>query len=499
MSTSDPPALGARDFAIAAALALLATLLYGATWRESLFDDGEVFAHYFVSSDRQVWYHVLYLPLARALHPFVPGGDHLAGLEALSVLSGAVGVGAAYLAARGLGASRSGTLLAAGLLALSPSLWFFATTIELHATHFAAVAVAAAILVLGARLPFAAHLALTAVSFPLLYLTHNSGALFGLGWVLLFAFARARVGRPVPPLRSWFVVAPTLLAALVLAICAANAYQHKGFGLGTGDTFAYVLSFRGEHRPSFAFVAEEIGLAYALLLAAAALALLRREVRLPLLVAILAAAIPVTAFFVWFAFPSRGGYFSGVAFFAFLMAAQVRVEAWWRPALALAVLASWGGQGALAWQRLRAYEAAHPSAKRDEPRLDAVRSALTPRLADRRGALISLWPVARPIQQDEPRWVEIPLSHGLAVFAGPPPDPQGFSDPVLRQVGEYLASGRWIVAIDVPRRELYAPDPVADALIGGFLLRARDRFAVEEVRSGGFLFLLLRARESERG
>jgi hypothetical protein len=487
----DRAALTWLDAALALGFGAGALMLYALTWRASLFDDGEVFSHYFVASDRQVWYHVVYLPAARALHALLSplaSADHLLGLKALSALSAALGLAATFVAARALGCARSGSALAVALLSLSPCLWFFGTTIELHATHFASVSLAVAGTLVARRWPFAAHLALTALLFPLLYLTHNSGAIYGLGFVALFGLARARAGAPVPWARLLFVVGPVLLGALLLVIATCNAARGLGFGLGLGGTFAYIDAWHGERTADLAFLRAELLLAQAWLWVPVLGALLARRVPRAELLTWLLAAAPVAGFFLWFAFPSRGGYFSGVACFLALIAARAPLP---RAALVLSVGASvlLGAQAWTGWRELAAYEARFAAAEDDGERARAVQIALAPRLGARRAALLAFEPRARPIQLALPGFVEIPLHHLVAGFLGPPVDPDGLARQLFTQVEEYLRSGGWLVCYERMADTTRAawPAPVRE-LIEGFEARLAARFTVEPLHAGGRVF-----------
>ncbi|MBL8898815.1 MAG: hypothetical protein JNM84_14345 [Planctomycetes bacterium] len=489
---------GLADFALGLLIFVGALLLYGLGFRASLFDDGEVFSHYFVASDTQVWYHVVYLPAARVLHALLePLGstDHLLGLKALSVVSAALGLACTFAAARALGCARASALLATLGLALSPCLWFFGTTIELHATHFASVALAAAGILAARRWPFAAHLALAALLFPLLYLTHNSGAIYGLGFVALFAVARVRAGERFSLPRTLFIVGPTLLAVLLVVIAGCNAWRSLGWSLGLGGTFAYIDAWHADRVVDLAFLREELLLAQGVLWLLLLVALLARAVpREELLVALLA-ALPVAGFFLWFAFPSRGGYFSGVAFFLALLAARAPLpRASLGAGLAAALLL--GAQGWLGARELQRYEERFASADDGGERARAVRVALGPRLGAKRAALLAFEPRLRPIQLDLRGCVEIPLHHRVPAFLKPPIDAAGFSGAVLRQVEEHLASGDWLVCYERMADESLAAWPAnVRELIQGFEGEVRARFAVEEllVEGRGFWRLELRS------
>src|SRR6185436_16334727 len=87
-----------------------------------------------------------------------------------------------------------GALVALALLVLAPSLWFFGTTVEIHALHFGCVALVAAVTLLAPWRRPALALALTALAFPLLYWSHQAAFMLGPGWVLLVQYARSRHG-----------------------------------------------------------------------------------------------------------------------------------------------------------------------------------------------------------------------------------------------------------------------------------------------------------------
>src|SRR5262245_24334242 len=176
--------LARRDLVIAAGLALALGSLYYLTFQTRTFGDGATLVTRHVLGTVQHYQHALFLPLCDWLQTALRLRDPFVVLHLVPALGGAVGLGAAYLFLRSCGAARFGALVASGLLAFSPILWFFATTVHTQPLQFGAVGCLA---LLTMRAPWqrpALALSLVAAAFPVLMLTHMSAFLLGPGWVL---------------------------------------------------------------------------------------------------------------------------------------------------------------------------------------------------------------------------------------------------------------------------------------------------------------------------
>lgn len=208
----------ARDLVWASCVVLVAGCCYGLAQQGRFTGDGAGLATMFTTGGK--YYNVLYLPLARALDA-VGSFERFGALRWLSSGCAAVGLGGTFLVARAFGARRDGALVATLLLGASPALVFFATTVEIHAVHFAAVALVACVTLFAPWQRPALALALTALVFPLLYWTQQTAVLLGPGWLLLVQVARTRVAAPFRWTTLVFVVGPVLLTALFGALGVA--------------------------------------------------------------------------------------------------------------------------------------------------------------------------------------------------------------------------------------------------------------------------------------
>ncbi len=366
-----PLAPTARDWGVAALIALAAGVLYALTFQTRWFGDGPGLARMHASGSTG-YYHLLYLPACDVLEGAFGLADPFGALRLLSILPAALGAGLVYLVARACAAPPIGALLALALLVLAPSLWFFGTTVEIHTLHFGTVALVALLTLLAPwRRPRLA-LALVALAFPLLYWTHQAAFTLGPGWVLLVQFARARHGTRF----SWkglvFGVGPALLGALLAGVLVsylvrlgslAAVWQDVREQLELQSGQANLLATRPVWRDEWL-----LPLGVLVPLAALGLASLRRE---RLLLATLSVLVLVpTAFFLWWGVYEMGGYFLGSAPFVVVAVARLFGRGG-RASLALALVLV-VVQGAFGWSRLRAYDQGFDPAKRTE----LVRAAL---------------------------------------------------------------------------------------------------------------------------
>jgi len=187
------------DRLLVPALAAAAFALYRLTAQEHLFGDGALLVK---MATRGEWNlnKPLYPPVARLLARLVgPLGlrDPRAVLELLSQASSAGAVAATYLAARWARLGRLAGLGGALLLALAPTVWFFATTVEVHALQLLVAALGLAWLARAWRADALGEGVLGAAVFlVLLTAAHPTGAFFAPCLLLLVAQAWRRGRRP---------------------------------------------------------------------------------------------------------------------------------------------------------------------------------------------------------------------------------------------------------------------------------------------------------------
>ncbi|MEO0652699.1 MAG: hypothetical protein AAFZ65_18645, partial [Planctomycetota bacterium] len=195
------PSLTGVDLGLALGIGLAFGALYGLTATARFAYDGPQLASYFASDPHAMHWHVLYLPLARALEGLVGSDDPFVGLRLLGVLSGGVGVGMSFLLARLLGLTRGFGLGAALLTGTARNVWFFASVIEVHAPHLAVVAAASCgVLLAPWRRPRLAF-AITAPLVALTWTSHASAWILVPGFAALGGYARARSGASFDPRR----------------------------------------------------------------------------------------------------------------------------------------------------------------------------------------------------------------------------------------------------------------------------------------------------------
>jgi hypothetical protein len=287
------------------------------------------------------------------------------------------------------------------LLALSPALWFFGTTIEVHALFFGAVTFAALVTLLVPWRHPGLALALVALLFPVLYWAHESAFLLGPGWVLLVQYARARRGTRYSWPALLLQVGPVLLLALGLGIALASLARD-------GSVAAVVESTRVQlevpgyqaalHGRSVLWNEWFLPLGLFVPLALSGSPLLRQEAwRLPSFAALL--LVPLV-FFSWWGVLEQGGYSLGSAGFL-LVPVALLIGGWSRPrgVLALFLLA---GQAAWARVRIESFDQGWVPAER----VTQVRSALGDS-----GLLLSSVGLAPDIRIDLPGVEEFSLRH----------------------------------------------------------------------------------------
>lgn len=312
-----------RDLAVAAILVLSTSLFYACTAQGRIFaGDGTVLTNLFFMAERgQNSYHnALYFPSAHAFAAIWPLGGPLAPLYALSALCSALAVGVVYLCARSFVVRRDACAFAAAMFAVTPAVWFFATTIEVHSLHLCVVSICALIILNAPWHRPALALALTAAVLPVTYLSHQSAPILGPGWVMLAQFARSRRDRPfsLPALAG---VGCLYLGALIAGHMITNAMLNKGMSFDAG----YVIHFVGNWWQDFSIdvVWDMLLVPYALLVVAVPLAIRWARVSRFEGLAVAAFLVPSIGFFLWWGIAERGGYLLGPAIFAAILAAKL--------------------------------------------------------------------------------------------------------------------------------------------------------------------------------
>ncbi len=356
---------------VAAALTLLVGLLYALTFQTRYYNDGPGLVSMHALQEGRVYYHVLYLPACSLVESVLGLADPLVAPRLLSILPGALGCGFAFLVLRLCGGSIFGALAGVLLLALSPSMWFFGTTVEVHALVFCAVALVALVTLLAPWHRPMGALFVVAAAFPLLYWSHQATFVLGPGWVLFVQFARARHGGRFSWRALLLEVGPVLLGALVFAIAIA-AYVRFGSLVPAWEEVQ-----RKVHAPETRAVIEKraiwlnewlLPLGLLVPLAFAGAARIRRPAELG---AAIAALIGVPLFFfLWWGTLEKGGYFLSSSVFllvpvAFLLDGSSRA----RILLALLLLAA---QATYARARIDAFDTGWDPAER----VEQVRSVL---------------------------------------------------------------------------------------------------------------------------
>lgn len=208
------------DGAMALALALGLAVVYLAVATGRLFGDDTFFVK-LVERGGTFTTHPLYLPAARAMRAVtVPLGigDPYTSLRVLSALAGGAGAAFVFLSALHLGVGRRTALLWAGLLATAPSYAFFASQVEVHALHMAAVAFGGFTITRLRIGVGASSLALVSLAAVLIAGTHQSGLQVWPGLYLL-ALWYAR-GAPWRLSLADLAALAAPLAAAAAAVCA---------------------------------------------------------------------------------------------------------------------------------------------------------------------------------------------------------------------------------------------------------------------------------------
>lgn len=306
----------------AVALASLAAgVLYASTRVRWLFDDGFDLGLFFGADEPhlRVWMHVLYLPLGRWLGAALGIEEPYDALSWLSVVAGAVGVGAVVALLRAAGCGARTTWTVGAVVATTPLVWFYATLIEVHVVHCACVAVALwGALALRWRHAVFDHVALAALG-SLLFLSHQTGVLLVPAFACVALAGRVRRGGAVT-LRS----ALSIGGACVLGTLAAIAIERWLRSAGDPASQADFISRFDGARASWIWWRREVFASLGTLVLAWIATVRVAHRRLECVAAMAAVAI-ATGFFGWWGIETYGGYFAGVVPFLAL-AVGVGVE-----------------------------------------------------------------------------------------------------------------------------------------------------------------------------
>ncbi len=297
-----------RDLALAAAVALAFLGVYAATWQPAWYGDGVGLLN--ATAKREYGpAHPLMPAFARVIAHLVPGLGPVSAVRVAMLASAAPALGLCFLVARRMNAGRGAALGATVLAGVSPAVWFFATTVEVHVVHLAvAAAVCLAALHLGAAAEGGRALPLlgVAATAPLLVPSHASGVLLIPGIAGLAWWSRLRAGG-----RGLAALLPAVLVGVAAASgrLLSDGLRYTFFDGWSSDQREIVEAWhQWSLEPGRVLLHGwllPLGLLLVLPLVEAVLSA-RRD---PLLcVVLLLLILPELAFFVWFGFPERGGY-----------------------------------------------------------------------------------------------------------------------------------------------------------------------------------------------
>lgn len=443
-----------RDWLAAGAILSVTLVLYAATRQDRVYGhDGAFLINAFVSGLEGHSNSALYATVGEWMRDLVPQRWDLARpLYWLSHLGGSIGVAAVFLLARALGATRRGALLGASLLALAPAHWFYATTIETHPLHVAAVGIAALVCVLGPwTRPLLAR-GLSAAAFVLLYPTHMTGLLLAPGWPLLARAGRARRATPLPFARDVALLSLALVASLVFSIALANHLFGAGFVLLAGD--AAPTRFLEQFTERFRLEALWSGWALALflLLPTGAWALAAGEPRGEARRALLTLILVPTLVLLWLSIPERGAYFLGSAVFLAVLAAFAPLPSGargWALGGLLVLLQGIAGRGELVQ-----YGHMFP--------LDERVEVIHRNLGDE-GVLITLNPNVPRTQAYLAGVVDYDLAGPMTEFLAQGKGPEEFADFLEGEIRRIFPARA--VALDLSYRRLYEEPPELLAVV----------------------------------
>lgn len=352
------------DCAIALLLAVAIAALHFATSMGRVFGgDGAMLSLWTASPEHAYhqYHNTLYLPAARLCAAVLPRGlltapdDPLAVAKVLSAAAAGIGCAFSFLCCRLLGAKRWTAVAGTALIGVAPGLWFFGSTIEVHAVHFAVVAFSALVtLVLPWRRPVLAT-ALAAAVFVIPCLSHQTAPLLGPGWILLVQCARRRVGPPFSPM-ALLAIGAALLAAVAVGHVLVQWQRGLGFGMDPGGLAATVEGWYRGFRPRLVWteVLEPLFVCVPVAFVACCWRGIDRWLRACAALTLLSLIAGV----LWWGITERGGYLLGGAFLLAALSACLWSVLPRRIAVATAVLAI-GVQAVAGWHYLRDYDSGY--------------------------------------------------------------------------------------------------------------------------------------------
>ena len=315
------------DCALAGGLWLVALCLYLATPITRGYGDGPNLVLLFSDPENVLppYSHALYLPLARILGTvlawFEVESAPAETLRLFSQLTAALGVGFSFLVARAFATSRLAAFVATALFAVSPPVWFYACTPEVHPPHYAAVGLVAVVTLFGPwKKPVLATVVMVALM-PLLFLTHQTGLLLFPCWAILAGFARERVSSAFEKRTLWLRLAPAIAFSFALALLF-NALLRD---IQLVDSLTR-SSKSVTHRTGPPLIGAWQGWLQPLALLwlpifTSLLALARRRAQTRRVAVLLAVLAPSLVFYFFWGIPERGGYTLGGAVFLTALAA----------------------------------------------------------------------------------------------------------------------------------------------------------------------------------
>lgn len=336
-----PSGLQARDLAIAAAVGAAAGAAAWLGRQSHLYGDGAGLVSFAAGFGGDGYHHALIVPLLRASHWLFGGApaEALASSHALVAAASALAIGCLFLFLRGVGLTRGEGLFGACLFASTPSWTFFATSVEVHVPHVAAVLATAVLAVAGPwRRPALATL-LVGAALAATYGTHVSTPLLGPGVVALCYLGSVRSGEPLRPAALLFGVGPALVALLIVAMGLAGLARTGRFDPLAVDREVEILDTFLVVGDPWTFVVDNVLAPAAALGPAALIGLLGRRLIGWRLVSLLLLTLPSLAFFSTWGVSERGAYFLPVLAFLAWPAALVARGRQERIGLALAAAA----------------------------------------------------------------------------------------------------------------------------------------------------------------
>lgn len=200
----------------------LALLAYAATPWANVYSDGIHLAR-LVEASPQPYYNVLYVTLGwlvhRGLRPLL-GWEAFEALRWMSLVCAAASAAVAARLARRAGWGARGQLGWGALFALTPGVWFFAQTVEVHGLQILGAALATELALVARGRERRIAIALVAAAALLVVLTHATAVLFVPALLALAQGADASRGVPVERLLRgkgllWTLGSTALAAAVV--------------------------------------------------------------------------------------------------------------------------------------------------------------------------------------------------------------------------------------------------------------------------------------------